>query len=314
MACASRREMLEERGERGNWDDFYRAFPDEGACVRYLLALEWPAGFLCPRCGCRTCSPVSGRPRAFQCTRCRRQFSVTAGTVMHGSRPPLRDWFRAMWMVSHDRRGVSASALARELCVNWRSASYVLRRLRAAMGVSQACLRLVGDVEVDDAYVGAPARGRDGRGATRARVIVGVGDGCCCAWVVDSVTKAAYAAFGRAHVPRSATVRSDALAAIRGGLAAWPGLDARRFDASDDRSSLRAVHHVISNLKAALVGTYHGVTARWLQSYADQFAWLYSHWGDGDVFRSLARDATTGRRVPPDEIAAMSLPFVSPAS
>ena len=83
----------------GNWDDFYRAFPDEGACARYLLALEWPAGFLCPRRGCRTCSPVSGRPRAFQRTRCRRQFSVTAGTVMHGSRPPLRDWFRAMWMV-----------------------------------------------------------------------------------------------------------------------------------------------------------------------------------------------------------------------
>ena len=109
-------------------------------------------------------------------------------------------------------------------------------------------------------------------------------------------------------------MRSDALAAIRGGLAAWPGLDARRFDASDDRASLRAVHHVISNLKATLVGTYHGVAARWPQSYADQFAWLYSHWGDGDVFRSLAWDATMGRRVPPDEIAAVSSPFVSAAA
>ncbi len=301
--------MLEEREERGSWDDFCRAFPDEEACARYLLALEWPAGFLRPGCGCRTCSPVSGRPRAFRCTGCRRQFSVTAGAAMHGGGPPLRDWFRAMWMVAHDRGGVSASALARGLCVSWRSASYVLRRLRAAMGVSRACLQLVGEIEVGDACVGAPARGRDGRGTTRARAIVGVGDGCCCARVVDSVAKAAYAAFGRAHVPRSATVRSDALRAIRGGLAAWPGLDA-----SDDRASLRAVRHVISNLKATLVGTYRGVAARWLQSYAGQFAWLHSHWGDGGVFRSLAWGATMGRRVPPGEIAAVSSPFVSAAA
>ncbi|MBM6815870.1 IS1595 family transposase [Olsenella uli] len=314
MACASRREMLEEREERGNWDDFCRAFPDEEACARYLLALGWPAGFPRPGCGCRTCSPVSGRPGAFQCTRCRGQLSAAAGAAMHGGGPPLRDWFRAMWMATRDRRGVSASALAREPCVNWRSASCVLRRLRAATGVSRACLQLVGEIEVGDAYVGAPARGRDGRGTTRARAIVGVGDGCRCARVVDSAAKAAYAAFGRAHIPRSATVRSDALPAIGGGLAAWPGLDARRLDASDDRASPRAVRHVISNLKATLVGTCRGVAARWLRSYAGRFAWLCSHWGDGGVFRSLAWDATMGRGVPPGEIAAVSSPFVSAAA
>ena len=98
----------------------------------------FPEGFRCPSCGHARCARVRGRARKWQCTRCSRQFSVTAGTAMRGTKLPLVKWFLAAYLMTHSKRGVSAIELARHLGVSERTAGYVLLRLRGAMARSES--------------------------------------------------------------------------------------------------------------------------------------------------------------------------------
>lgn len=115
--------------------DFFEAFPDEEACVRFLYELRTEGGWACPKCGSASPSLLLGR-RKVQCTRCSRQQALTSGTPMHRSHIPLRKWFLAAYLVANDKRGVSACALARELRLKWDSAYHLLRRVRGAMAES----------------------------------------------------------------------------------------------------------------------------------------------------------------------------------
>jgi len=76
--------------------EFQVRFAREDACQRYLMESRWPNGYRCPRCGHAEAYPVAGR-ELLQCSACRYQVSVTAGTVMHRTRVPLRDWFWAAY-------------------------------------------------------------------------------------------------------------------------------------------------------------------------------------------------------------------------
>ncbi len=78
--------------------DFQEMFPDEDACWAHLRAVRWPDGFECPVCQHRESSWLSRR-RLEQCRSCRRQTSVTAGTVLHGTRVGLRIWFLAFFFL-----------------------------------------------------------------------------------------------------------------------------------------------------------------------------------------------------------------------
>jgi GxxExxY protein len=89
---------------------FAARFPDDRACAAFLAELRWPGGFRC-ECGSTRAWHHASRPRVFQCAICRRQYSVTAGTVMHRAKVPLVEWFWAAWAFSQDKRGVSALQL-----------------------------------------------------------------------------------------------------------------------------------------------------------------------------------------------------------
>src|SRR3989304_2918746 len=90
-----------------------KCFSSEEACRAYLFKLRWPGGFLCERCGNRSCW-TSGRGRII-CGGCRRQTSVTAGTIFQDTRTPLVLWFRAAWWLTSQKNGSSALGLQRGL-------------------------------------------------------------------------------------------------------------------------------------------------------------------------------------------------------
>jgi hypothetical protein len=50
-----------------------------------------------------------------RCSACRRDTSVTAGTIFAGTRTPLTSWFAAVWYVVNQKQGVSALELQRVL-------------------------------------------------------------------------------------------------------------------------------------------------------------------------------------------------------
>jgi transposase-like protein len=149
------------RGIAGNMAELIGRFGTEEACEAHMVALRWPDGFECPRCGCRSYARVAGR-REFRCGGCSWQFSATSGTLLAHTRLPLTKWFRAAFMVCSDARGASAQAVARECGVSDLTAHAMLRRLRSAMGwAMRLCVVEGAWVEADAASVpcaSSPAR------------------------------------------------------------------------------------------------------------------------------------------------------------
>ena len=149
--------------------EFESHFASEEACRDYLFALRWPEGFRCPRCGHERAWPV--RKVWFECARCGRQTSVTAGTIFQDTRKPLRLWFRAMWTITTQKNGASALGLQRVLGLgSYQTAWPWMHKLRRAM-VRPGRERLTGLVEVDETYWGAEEEGVIGRQTERKALI-----------------------------------------------------------------------------------------------------------------------------------------------
>ena len=125
---------------RGTLMELLERYPDEESCERRLLEERHPGGFVCPACGNRTCSKVHGHAHKRQRTRCSRQFSVTAGTMMEGTHLELRKWFVAIWLMSSQKAGISACSLQRQIGCSYKTAGRVLARIRCAMARSE-CLQ-----------------------------------------------------------------------------------------------------------------------------------------------------------------------------
>ena len=150
--------------------EFEARFSTEEACRQYLVRMRWPDGFRCPKCGGMKASVV--RETLFQCTRCRRQASVTAGTVFQDIRKPLIMWFRAMWYVTSQKNGASALGIQRVLGLgSYQTAWTWLHKFRRAM-VRQGRDRLSGRIEVDETYLGGLEEGVRGRQTERKSLIV----------------------------------------------------------------------------------------------------------------------------------------------
>ena len=86
--------------------EFQRQFPDDEACAACLVAARWPSGFRCPACAGAKGWPHGGKPFTFECAACGRQTSVTAGTILHGSKLPLIAWFWAVYLMATHANGI----------------------------------------------------------------------------------------------------------------------------------------------------------------------------------------------------------------
>jgi len=152
---------------------FYETFPDEKAAWAYLRRRRWPEGFACPRCEGRRSYPLRAR-RLEQCAHCGYQASLTAGTIFHKTRVPLRTWFLAIFFVGRHKQGISALQLQRDSGLgSYRTAWALLHKVRSALGPDPARL-LRGGVEADETYLGAPhEKGRRGGRAFGEKTLVG---------------------------------------------------------------------------------------------------------------------------------------------
>ena len=145
---------------------FRERFGTEEACGEALFAMRWREGLTCPACGGASLCRLRTR-KVFQCNRCERQLSLTAGTVFQDSKLPLTVWLAAIYQLTRAKGGISSIELARRLGVRQPTAWPVKHELMRAMAARDAAKpRLSGRVEVDDAYLGGERPGGErGRGA-----------------------------------------------------------------------------------------------------------------------------------------------------
>ena len=310
MARASNARTAAQNAPRGiapNMAALVERFGTEEACERHMVSLRWPGGFECPRCGHRSYARVRGR-REFRCEGCGWQFSATSGTAIAHTRVPLTKWFRAAFMVCADPRGASAQAVARECAVSDITGMSMLRRLRAAMGwAMRLCVVEGAWVEADEGSVACASSPADGRHPGRAPFAVAVSGSAMCARALSDLTAGSLDEFFRQHVSRSCEVRTDG---IRSGAMLVGGWDLVRRPSArdgDSEASLPVVHHAISNLKAKLAGTFHGVSWGRLQEHLDEFSWKYSH-RRGDQMADLLAELARWPHVPLSGIRALAGP------
>ena len=266
--------------EKISFADFRKRFNSEDACREYLYNLRWPNIFICPRCGGVDCYHISGRNK-YQCTQCRYQASVTSGTVMHRSKLSLQTWFWAIYLVSRDKRGYSATQLGAELNIAYSSAWYLLHRIRSAMAERDSEYMLSGIVELDDTYFGAPTEGgKRGRGTERTKVMVAVSKtengkpDYLKMKVVDNLKGETVGDFAKAYIVKGSTVQSDAYRSYRKPLAVDFDHQFEVFDSNSD--TLKWLHTLVGNAKAFVNGTFHGLGDKYLQSYLDEFCYRFN--------------------------------------
>ena len=86
--------------------EFLKDYGSEAQCEQALEAIRWPDGFRCPRCADEAHSVLrDGSRKVFQCSACRHQASLIAGTVFHGTKLPLTTWFLAIYLIVRPKPG-----------------------------------------------------------------------------------------------------------------------------------------------------------------------------------------------------------------
>ena len=223
-----------------------------------------------------------------------------AGTVLHGSKVPLRGWFLAMWLACTQKTGLSAAGLQRALGLgSYRTAWLLLQKLRTAMATVDR-ERLAGTVEVDETYVGGPEEGVRGRQlVSKCLVLVAVeldGDrmGRIRLRHLPDASGRSLGGFIRDCVDPGSTVHTD-------GWRGYSGLERdgyvhqvtpTRGDDTVTAAEFPHVHLVASLLKRWLTGTHQGgVGPKHLQRYLDEFTFRLNRRKSryvGTIFHRLA--------------------------
>lgn len=262
--------------------EFKERFITEAACIQYLVSLRWPNGFRCPECEHNEAWET--KRGLFQCRKCRRQTSVTAGTIFHDSRKPLRLWFEAMWHITSQKYGANALGLQRILDLgSYHTAWNWLHRLRRAM-VRPDRDNLNGTVEVDETYIGGERSGKRGRGAeNKTLVAIAVEDksndedenskgiGRIRLMRVPDASAVSLIGFINTHIQHGSCIRTDG----------WIGYETLRKKGYQHEiagsKELNIAHLVTSLLKRWLLGTYQGaVKPQQLDYYLDEYTFRFN--------------------------------------
>jgi len=264
--------------------EFQAWFDTDAKCARYLIDSRWPEGYRCPRCSYPEAYELSSRS-LLKCRKCGYQASVTAGTVLHGTRLPIRQWFWAAYLVATHTPGISAVQLQRQLGLKrYETAWAMLQKLRRAM-VRPERDQIVGPVEVDDSYVGGLEKGRAGgrvRDSSKTIVVAAVeirgrGSGRIRLGVVNDVSGDSLVGFVQGAVAPGSIILTD-------GWMGYVPLKRRGYDhrpktqGSGENAAklLPRVHRAFSNLKTWLLGTHHGVGGKHLPHYLNEYVFRFN--------------------------------------
>jgi predicted RNA-binding Zn-ribbon protein involved in translation (DUF1610 family) len=276
---------------------FQEAFPDDASCAAFLFERRWPGGFACPMCGYGDAASLKSRAHTYECLRCGRQTSITAGTVMHRTKLPLTVWFWAAHLMSTHSNGMSAQQLADQLGLTYKTAWLLTQKLRRSM-VDPDRELLEGVVEVDQAEIPFRAGnaffdpGKAGkiliagavevidRDTNRAKPrrkhakYLDTRSGRIRLAMIADNSAASIEAFVRANVKRGTTLLTD-------GHVSYPGIIGYRHDPRivgnmAGHIVLPWIHRVFSLMKRWALGTYHGLRRKHVDTYLNEFVFRYN--------------------------------------
>jgi transposase-like protein len=266
------------------FDEFVKNFSTEEQCRDYLFKLRWPNGFRCPKCNGETCWPIGDV--LYECSQCKRQTSVIAGTIFQGTRRPLKAWFTAIWWITTQKNGASAEGLKQVLGLkSYETAWAWLHKIRTAM-VRSDRTKLLGKVEVDDFYIGGEEHNSStGRGTGNKIMVVAAIElhdsgklGKVRLGVVADVSKNPLVGFVKKNVEVGSTIITDGWSSYSSLPNEGYGHDVYiQKNAEMEDEKLPHVHLIISLLKRWLLGTHQGaISEKHMQAYLDEYVFRFN--------------------------------------
>jgi transposase-like protein len=260
--------------------EFAEKYATEDACRQKVFEARWPEGFVCPKCGGKKCCYVASK-NCYQCNKCKHQTTPKVGTLMEKSPLPYKTWLWAIYLVATDKRGISSMSLMRQLHVTYKTAWYLTQRIREAMGNRDEKYLLDGVIEFDDSYFGGThSGGKRGRGTDKSKVLVAVSKDkkgvakFMKLRVVPNLKGATVGKFAVAAIAPGSTIETDALRSYRRALSENHNHNWEIFDS--EKEMLLWLHTILSNVKADILGTFHGVSKKYLQHYLDEIAYRFN--------------------------------------
>jgi len=285
--------------QKFTFKDFEARFPDDAACLRYLVEKLYPYGIHCLKCGeVLPHKQLPTRPRVWYCSRCGTHTHPTAGTMFHGSRTSLKAWFHAIYLMSATRCGISAMQLMRETGVTYKTAWRMFNFIRKMLDEGIADLGGARIVEADETFFG-PKLGRMNRKARRrltSAFTVGPETAkTCIAGLHERGGRiVAYPVDRRGYFEVTQPIRERVI----------PGSEIHTDEAGIYKPLSkygfvhRTVNHALGeyaadgvttnllegfwgNTKRGISGVYHHVSPKYLGSYVNEYAFRLNHRRDG---------------------------------
>jgi transposase len=272
--------------------EFEREFPDDAACLDWLLHHRYPDGVFCDKCQRITKHHREKARPSYSCQFCGHRVHPQVGTIFEDSATSLKLWFYAVYLMTSTRCGVSAKHLERELGVTYKTAWRMANKIRSMLDQDDT-QTLSGTVEMDESYFGGKDKWRHeikrahaGTGPVTKVPVLGMvqrgpsGTGKVVAKVAENTTKVHLIGQAKQHVLPSSTVYTDSAYAYRDldGL----GYAHDRVDHSQGVYVSGDVHtNTIEGFWATVTrgigGNYYAVSTKHLQSYLDEFVFRYNN-------------------------------------
>lgn len=275
-----------------------------------LEGLIWANGRVCPHCGncdqarivaLKASAESKVRPGLYRCKDCRKQFTVTVGSIFEGSKVPLRDWVYAFAAMCASKKGVSALQLSRELGCQYKTAWFMSHRIRLAMR-STDMAKLMGAVAVDETYVGGKPR-NPGESKPKMPVVALVEKGGRArSRVTPDVTAANLRKHMVENIDKSAIIHTDELPMYKNLAKPFAGHEAvnhsRREYVNKGGAGSNEVESYFSLLKRGIYGTFHNVSLQHLQRFVDEFDFRWPNRYVSDTERTfVAISQASGKRL-----------------
>lgn len=292
--------------------DVFRLFPDEESCLIYLEGIRWSDGIVSPfdeRSEVYVCAN-----HRFKCKNTGKYFNAKTKTIFENTKVPLRSWFIGIYLFLSDKKGISSYQLANVICVTQTTAWRMLMKMRQSMELSFFSDDMEGIISVDETFVGGKNKNRhkdkkveksQGRSFKDKTPVLGLLEGqiymnverphkvipgrivkekvivkqsrlnC---WVVPNTKKKMLQPIIKQTVGEGSVLISDEWYAYKGLEKYYEHqvVDHKRGQYVNGNFTTNALEGAWSHFKRSIIGVYHSVSRKYLQHYANEFAFRYN--------------------------------------